>query len=365
MLSYGLRSGEPERSFSIRKCPMPIRSLISLAWVVAAAIGCGADDRQARVDSSDLRVFRPFIGESWIGNAVSYGPHRDGQFPGGPSPSKDEIREDLKIMLRLWNLLRTYGAEGPAETMLEIIREDGLDMKVMLGVWIAVEERRAENGQVLEEFPEAREANRGEVEAGIRLANAYPDIVIAVCVGNETQVSWSAHRSPLDILIGYVRTVRAGTRVPVTVADDYNFWNKPESHTLSRELDFIVMHAHPMWNSVQAEDAFAWTRDVYRAIRAEHPDRLIVYGETGWATMKHTEGEQARLIKGRPGEAEQAAFFDAVTSWAEKERVTVFFFEAFDENWKGGDHPSEVEKHWGIYRADRTPKLAVRRKRIE
>lgn len=340
---------------------MPIRSLFSLVVAAVVVLGCGANAREARLESSDLRAFRPSIGERWIGDAVSYGPYRDGQFPGGPSPSEDEIREDLGIMLRHWNLLRTYAAEGPTETMLEIIREDGLDMKVMLGVWIAVEERRAENGQILEEFPEARQANRREVEAGIRLANAYPDIVIAVCVGNETQVSWSAHRSPLDILIGYVRFVRAGVRAPVTVADDYSYWIEPESNELGRELDFIAMHAHPMWNGVQTENAFEWTRDMYRAIRAEHPDRLVVYGETGWATTKHTEGEQARLIKGRAGEVEQAAFFDAVTSWAERERVTAFFFEAFDENWKGGDHPNEVEKHWGLYRADRTPKLAASR----
>jgi exo-beta-1,3-glucanase (GH17 family) len=264
-------------------------------------------------------------------------------------------------MLRHWNLLRTYSAVGPTERMLDIIREDRLDMKVMLGVWIAVEERRGENGEVIESFPEAREANRREVAAGIRLANHYSDIVVAVCVGNETQVDWSAHRSPLDILIKHVRTVRAATTVPVTAADDYNFWNKPESHTLARELDFIVMHAHPMWNGVLAESAQEWTRETYRAIVAEHPDRLVVYGETGWATMKHNEGEQARLIRGLPGEAQQAAFFEAITSWAERESVTVFFFEAFDENWKGGEHPDEVEKHWGLYRADRTPKLAVRR----
>jgi exo-beta-1,3-glucanase (GH17 family) len=116
-----------------------------------------------------------------------------------------------------------------------------------------------------------------------------------------------------------------------------------------------------MWNGVLADDALEWTRDTYRAIQAQHPNHLVVYGETGWATMKHDEGEQARLIKGRPGEEEQAAFYDAVTSWAKNERVTVFFFEAFDENWKGGEHADEVEKHWGLYRADRTPKLAVQR----
>ena len=34
-------------------------------------------------------------------------------------------------------------------------------------------------------------------------------------------------------------------------------------------------------------------------------------------------------------------------------------FEAFDENWKGGPSPEETEKHWGLFRADRTPKLVV------
>ena len=31
-------------------------------------------------------------------------------------------------------------------------------------------------------------------------------------------------------------------------------------------------------------------------------------------------------------------------------------FEAFDEKWKGGEHPNEVEKHWGLIKSDRTPK---------
>jgi exo-beta-1,3-glucanase (GH17 family) len=37
----------------------------------------------------------------------------------------------------------------------------------------------------------------------------------------------------------------------------------------------------------------------------------------------------------------------------------VYYFEAFDENWKGSSDPLEPEKHWGLYRADRTPKLAL------
>jgi exo-beta-1,3-glucanase (GH17 family) len=45
--------------------------------------------------------------------------------------------------------------------------------------------------------------------------------------------------------------------------------------------------------------------------------------------------------------------------WAQEQKILVYFFEAFDENWKGSPDPMEPEKHWGIYNADRTPKLVT------
>jgi len=316
--------------------------------VVAALLltGCGKDpDPYLREDPFTVRDFKPVSQDRWIGNAISYGPHRDGQRPGDSEPSATEIREDLALMLPHWNLLRVYGSTGFAETLLNVIRENGLDMKVMLGVWIA---------------PNAVEANRQEVDTVIRLADAFPGIVIAVSVGNETQIHWSAHRTPYDTLLVNVRRVRAGVSVPVTVADDFNYWNKPESLMLSAEIDFITMHAHPMWNGLQLEDALDWLREQVAAVQAWHPHRTVILGETGWATSVHDKGEQAELIKGTPGESEQKTFHDAVRAWGKAESQAVFFFEAFDENWKGGDHPDEVEKHWGLFRADRSGKQAVK-----
>jgi exo-beta-1,3-glucanase (GH17 family) len=312
----------------------------------------------AREEPFRTRPFRPLEDERWIGMAIAYGPHRDGQSPGGVSPSREELREDLLLMSKRWRLLRIYGG-GPTETILDVIREEKLDMSVMLGVWIAPEARLDDKGQVVEALPEARAANAREVETAIRLAGVYPEIVSAISVGNETQIYWSAHRVPQELLIGYVRWVRAGTIVPITVADDFNFWNKPESRAVARELDFIVMHAHPLWNGLQLEDALAWTKGVVAEVQSVHPDHLVILGETGWATQRHTAGEQATLMKGKLGEDQQEAFYDAVNAWTVEERAPVFFFEAFDENWKGGDHPDEVEKHWGLYRADRTPKKAM------
>ncbi len=110
---------------------------------------------------------------------------------------------------------------------------------------------------------------------------------------------------------------------------------------------------------VYAGGALDWLLVQVAAVQALHPHRAVILGETGWATSVHDQGEQAELIKGKPGENEQKIFHDAVRAWGASENQAGFFFEAFDENWKGGDHPDEVEKHWGLFRADRSGKQAV------
>jgi exo-beta-1,3-glucanase (GH17 family) len=291
-----------------------------------------------------VRTFQTESDGRWLGNAICYGPHRDGQHPGGPEPSAAELREDLGLMLPHWNLLRIYGSSGFAADLLKVIRDDELDMKVVLGAWIA---------------PDDEAANLREVAAAVELAAKYPDIVLAVCVGNETQVEWAAHRCPPEMLIRNVRRVRAQVVQPVTTADDFGFWVRPESRAIAAELDFVTTHAHPLWNGRQLAEALAWVAAQVDTVEALHPERALVLGETGWATSVHDQGEQAELIKGRPGEGEQKAFYDDVTVWAAERRLPIFVFEAFDENWKGGSHRDEVEKHWGLFRADRSPKAAM------
>jgi exo-beta-1,3-glucanase (GH17 family) len=145
----------------------------------------------------------------------------------------------------------------------------------------------------------------------------------------------------------------------VATADDFGYWLLPESDAVARELDFLVTHVYAMWNGVPLEGALAFTREKYAEVARLHTGLPIVIGEAGWATRKHTEGEQARLIRGEAGEEPQRVFYEQFTDWVVRERITSTWFEAFDEGWKGGPHPDEVEKHWGLFRADRTPKRAV------
>jgi len=311
----------------------------------------------AREEPFIQRAFQPMLEDRWIGQAVAYGCYRRGQAPGGLSPSRAELLEDLQIISRHWNLIRVYNADDDIQRVLELIRKHGLPLRVLLGVWLENEDDK----------PNAVRANRANLLRGIELTRAFPDVVLAVAVGNETQVDWAAHRMGTDGLVRYIRTLRAQVTVPVTTADDYLYWNKPASVAVAQEIDFITTHAHPLWNGQSLEGGLAWLDRTLDSLREVHPGRELVLGETGWATCHNSEqngpGEQGTLIKGEANERAQGQFLIQLAQWVERRRVPTFLFEAFDEPWKGGGEqadPRHVEKHWGVFHEDRTPKASFR-----
>lgn len=301
------------------------------------------------------RGFEPWMDGRWIGEAVSYGCYRNGQAPGVKGPSEAEIEEDLQIILSHWNLIRIYGSDDDAAKILSVIRRKHLPVKVMLGVWL-------ENETGLPE----RRGNIAQALKGVNLARKYPDLIAAVCVGNETQVNWSAHRMDMQDLIRYIRLVRNNTSVPVTTADDYSFWITRESRAVADEIDFIVTHLYSMWNGITLENAIQWMdRIFFQEVMPMHPDKAAIIGEAGWATKYNVQktgpGEQASLIRGEVDMAAQEYYLLNLHNWIIKNRVTTFLFEAFDEPWKGGgdnSEPDEVEKHWGVFYENRQPKIS-------
>ena len=70
------------------------RVLINLVLLLAAATAGASERFSAGVTPSHsiretpfvVRPFAAIMGTRWIGEAIGYGPYRDGQFPGGPGP---------------------------------------------------------------------------------------------------------------------------------------------------------------------------------------------------------------------------------------------------------------------------------------
>ncbi|MEO0601409.1 MAG: hypothetical protein AAF211_08240 [Myxococcota bacterium] len=304
--------------------------------------------RASRARDFDVRPFRTIFQGPWSGNGLSYMPFRDGESPDSEPTSKEHIRQDLEMLAQRWNLIRIYGWGEVAKRVLEVIRDHRIPMQVMQGAWLA-------NDQTQEE-------NDAQVQGVIEAANQFPDIVVALGIGNEIFVDWSAHRldDPQPV-IDYLRQARAAVKQPVTINDDYSFWNKPESKAIADELDFIGLHAYAFWNNQPLEEAAAWTRKIYADIRAMHPHHAIAFTEAGWPSSRVVgDGSYEGGLVGEANEATLATFFDWYDAWVDDNQIVSCYFEAFDESWKGGwdgHNPADkAEKHWGVYRSDRTPK---------
>ncbi|MBI2517841.1 MAG: glycosyl hydrolase family 17 [Opitutae bacterium] len=288
----------------------------------------------------------------WIGRGVAFSPYRDGEAPYQRPPTDEEILADLRLVSRYWQLIRLYELTPATERTLALIRREHLPMRAIIGAWVTADRTPAEQAK-----------NRAEIDGLIRLANAYPDIVLAAAIGNEACVFWSGFRTEPANIVRWAREVRAAVKQPVTSADDYNFWNKDESRAVAAELDFIIFHAYALWNSQPLEGAMAWTAARYDEAVRFHPGVPIIIGETGWATQydptRKNPGEEGYQMRAEVSVAAQESYLRQHYRWVAEHRVPTILFEAFDENWKGGGAvtpPHVVEKHWGVFDAQRRPK---------
>jgi exo-beta-1,3-glucanase (GH17 family) len=296
--------------------------------------------------------------------AVAYSGFREGQHPdrgdGAVNPSAEEILEDLQILVdHDFHLIRMYDSGGNTRDTLEIIRRHELPIKVVLGIWLDAEFSNHQGCPWLNEpIPDENLAankikNAAEVERGIELAKQFDDIVVAVNVGNEALVDWNDHMVPLEQVIAYVRQVKGAIEQPVTVADNYVWWTQ-NGAPLAAEVDFLGVHSYPVWEGKTIDEGLAFTIENLEGVREALPGKDIVVLEAGWATVASEFGERA-------GEVQQKRYYNEILDWATERNVTVFFFEAFDEPWKGNpDNPLGAEKHWGLFNVDRTPKEVMR-----
>jgi len=297
--------------------------------------------------------------EEWSGTAICYSGYREGQSPdAGIFPSYDEIREDLLLLRRHWSLIRLYDCTRHAELVLEVIERERLDMKVLLGAWLAAE---ADNPgcpwggtYAPEQLLRNREVNQKELGRLVGLANLHPDVVFAVSAGNEATVDWTDHLVPPERVLEYVRWLRGEVEQPITFCENYVPW-QDRLEALAAEVDFISVHTYPVWEFRTIREALDFTVENWRSVADRYPGKPVVITEAGWTTR--SSGRGIRPENASP--ALQAAYVEALTRWSMEKGVLTFVFEAFDEPWKGSSDPLEPEKHWGLFTVDRRPKLAV------
>jgi exo-beta-1,3-glucanase (GH17 family) len=291
--------------------------------------------------------------------AICYSGFRDGQSPdAGVFPSEAEIASDLKILQGQWDALRLYACDTHTERVLAVIAEMGLPFKVMLGAYIAAEVSNPNcpwGGEYpASELRENKRKNQLEIERAIVLANQFPEIVDVVSAGNEATVDWTDHMVSPESVTEYVAYLQQNITQPVTFCENYVPW-LGKLDALAEQVDLISIHTYPVWEYKTIDEALAYTKENYAAVCQRHPHKQVIITEAGWATASNGRGIPPENV----GEFYQKRYLEELQRWASEQGVLVYVFEAFDENWKGSDHPLEPEKHWGLYRADRRPKLAM------
>ena len=301
---------------------------------------------------------------SGVSNALSYSGFRTGQHPdrgaGAINPTDEQVLEDLHLITQKAgvNLIRLYDSGENSEAVLRIITQNKINIKVMLGIWLNAELSNHQGCSWLTEpipqkiLDQNKLVNSQEIKNGIRLANQYPEIVVAVNVGNESLVEWNDHKVDVDTIISYVRSVKKAIKQPVSVADNYEWW-AAKGQKLAKELDFVSIHVYPIWEGKDINEGMSYTIENVQKVRNALPDSKIVISEAGWASVASEFGNKAT-------EEKQQQYYKLMKEWSAKMNYTTFFFEAFDEDWKGNPADSlGAEKHWGLFTVDRKPKIVL------
>lgn len=287
-----------------------------------------------------------------FGKAICYSGYRKGQNPKGEVPSKEQIEEDIRILVADgYKYLRMYDPNLHARRVLEVIKENDLPIKVIIGIDSDNEVNNKdcpfEDQDFTEEELQAHiRRNDGELDKLIEMAKEYKDLIAAVSVGNENTPVWTAHKVSEERLVSHVRKLKANLDIPVTFCEGYFDW--PALETLSKEVDIISVHTYPYHYGCPIEDAVSDNRKHYKDMVAKYPDKQVIITELGWSSRSTGEKPQATLENAK-------RYVEEVQKWIEEDHVIAFIFEAFDELWKG-DCPEASECNFGLYNEERKPK---------
>ncbi|GLX85647.1 hypothetical protein tloyanaT_18990 [Thalassotalea loyana] len=293
-------------------------------------------------------------------SAICYSGYREGQNPReGIYPSYQQIKEDLLILQDDWCYLRLYDCGPHAQLVIDVINNENLNFKLMLGADIGAEQINPNcpwGAQYsAEELTRNAEANEEQINKLIEYANNYPDIIASVSIGNEASVDWTDHLVPVEKLVYYAQKVKDNVKQPVTFCENYVPWCE-KLEPLVEVVDFISIHTYPAWEYKTIESALAYTIENYQSVANKYPHKQIVITEAGWTTRSNGRGIECWNASPEL----QAIYYQQLLTWSKENRITTFFFEAFDEPWKGSADSDEPEKHWGLFYVDRSPKLAMR-----
>lgn len=299
--------------------------VLGLALLIAAAISWIVWDLGNRPVAVPLSFDEPFP-------SVSFAPYRWGESPiSHDYPTPEEIDSDLASLKGVTKGIRTYTSLEGMDVVPQLAAKYGLE--VTHSAWLGPKKDR----------------NDQDVAALIASANAHPDTIKRVIVGNEVLLRQDL---PVDQLIAYIRKVKAAVKQPVSYADVWAFWLKyPE---VAKEVDFITIHILPYWEDepVSVEDAAQHLLTTYKITANTFPGKPILIGESGWPTRGRSRGPANASV------VDAATFVRTLAKVSKEHGFDYNVVEAFDQPWKA-KLEGTIGANWGVVDSDREVKYAM------
>jgi len=175
----------------------------------------------------------------------------------------------------------------------------------------------------------------------------------------------------------------------VTSSDNFASWgggsedyHKEDLNALIKAVDYLSVHTYPFhdthynpvfWHSndssaSETEDienamnrAVDYAKQQYLSVleytRKLGVEKPIHIGETGWASI--SQGLYGDNGSHAADEYKQALYYQKIRDWTNKDSISCFYFEAFDEQWKDPNHTDGSENHFGLFTLDGQAKLTL------
>lgn len=372
----------PQPALSLRRLRAGMAALLT---VVLAACGGGGE---VAVDPPSTAVFitnpRALPAEYFARQAVAYGPYRGDQSPKNPASvvTSVNIEQDMRLLeAGNFRLVRLFdSSDKVAKQTLDVIVDNGLDIKVQLGAFMGGFRFELDPDRVAE----INAANMIELDRAIALAKhpKYSGVILTVSVGNENIVDFSGDRNTPEVMAGYIKYVRDRITQPVTTDDNFQVFSNPLPRVVVDQIDFVAIHAYPVidtefptsplywdWRQlgvpagparatammdasiVELKKQYQATRDAINSVGLSQMQIAIT--ETGWkARITSDQAFRAHPVN-------QKMYFQRLETWRQESLlsgngpVNIFYFEAFDEPWKQNDDG------WGLFNKDRKARYVI------
>ena len=235
----------------------PIRAALTALLAIILVVACGGG---GGVPYSGVQI-RPLSPEFTSRKAVAYGAYRTARNPSELAAEvipPANLKQDLDLMLAAgFRMIRLFSSDDKvARQTLQVIADNNLNMKVQLGAFI-----RGDAYASAAELPAIYAGNEASIAQAVALANnpAFKDIILAVSIGNETQVDFSGVRTNPETLAGYIRTVRNQITQPVTTDDNWKAWAEMPA-VITNEVDFASIHIYAQLDTFFDPKLFDWPR---------------------------------------------------------------------------------------------------------